>query len=96
MSGSPIYLLQLYVSGRTPHSLRAADNLRRIVESEIPGAYEIEIIDVLQHPMRAEQDKILATPTVVRRRPEPVRKIIGDLSDEDQVRMGLELSSDRV
>lgn len=92
MPDSPTFVLQLYVSGQTLYSARAVDNLRRICETEVPGLYAIEVIDVLTEPWRAEADKILATPTVVRRRPEPVRKIIGDLSDEDQVRIGLDLT----
>lgn len=87
------YLLDVYVSGRSPISIRAVETLRRICESRIPGDYTIDVIDVLQEPDRAEQAKIMATPTVVRSSPPPVRKIIGDLSDEASVLLGLDLSS---
>lgn len=85
------FRLRLYVTGRTPQSQRAIDNLRRICEAELAGHYEIEVIDVLEHPALAENEKILATPTLVKRLPEPVRKIIGDLSDREKVLLGLDL-----
>ena len=92
-----LFKLRLYVTGRTPQSQRAIDNLREICESDVLGAYEVEVIDVLEHPALAERDKILATPTLVKRLPEPIRKIIGDLSDREKVLMGLnvELAADR-
>lgn len=85
------FVLRLYVTGSTPSSQRAIANLRRICESEVLERYEIEVIDVLEHPKLAEDEKIMATPTLVRRLPEPVRKIIGDLSDRDRVLFGLDL-----
>lgn len=85
------YKLRLYVTGRTPHSRRALANLRRICEQDLQGSYEIEVIDVLEDPAKAEADKILATPTLVKTLPEPVRKIIGDLSDRDKVLYGLDV-----
>ena len=92
-----LFKLRLYVTGRTPQSQRAIDNLREICESDVLGAYEVEVIDVLEHPALAERDKILATPTLVKRLPEPIRKIIGDLSDIEKVLLGLnvELAADR-
>lgn len=85
------YKLRLYVTGRTAQSQRAINNLRSICESELQGRYEVEVIDVLEHPTLAENEKILATPTLVKRLPEPVRKIIGDLSDHEKVLLGLDL-----
>jgi circadian clock protein KaiB len=84
-----IFKLRLFITGRTPQSQRAINNLRSICETEIQGAYEVEVIDVLEHPALAERDKILATPTLVKRLPEPIRKIIGDLSDREKVLLGL-------
>lgn len=86
-----IYRLRLYITGKTAHSQRAIANLRRICESELEGRYQLDVIDVLEHPTLAENEKILATPTLVRKLPEPVRKIIGDLSDKQKVLLGLDL-----
>ncbi|MBP0618144.1 circadian clock protein KaiB [Jiella mangrovi] len=88
-----IYRLRLFITGRTPHSIRALDNLRSICETELAGRYEVEIIDVLENPGLADIEKILATPTLVRKLPEPVRKIIGDLSDREKVLLGLDVYS---
>lgn len=85
------FKLRLYITGRTPHSQRAIDNLREICDSQLAGSYEVEVIDVLENPQLAENEKILATPTLVKRLPEPVRKIIGDLSDREKVLLGLDL-----
>ncbi len=85
--------LRLYVTGRTPQSQRAIENLRQICESELEGRYEVQVIDVLEHPELAEREKILATPTLVKRLPQPVRKIIGDLSDREKVLVGLDIEA---
>jgi circadian clock protein KaiB len=85
------FKLRLYITGRTTQSQRAIDNLRALCERELQGAYEVEVIDVLEHPALAEKEKILATPTLVKRLPEPVRKIIGDLSDREKVLLGLDV-----
>ena len=85
------YRLRLYVTGRTANSMRALENLRTICETELLGDYDIEVVDVLEQPALAEDEKILATPTLVKRLPEPVRKIIGDLSDREKVLLGLDL-----
>ncbi|MCA9640009.1 MAG: circadian clock protein KaiB [Myxococcales bacterium] len=85
------FKLRLYITGRTPQSHRALENLRVICEEELRGQYEVEVIDVLEYPALAENEKILATPTLVKRLPEPVRKIIGDLSDREKVLLGLDL-----
>jgi circadian clock protein KaiB len=87
------YLLKLYVTGQTPRSRRAIDNLQRICEDELRGQYEMHIIDVLERPQLAEDEKILATPTVVKELPLPIRRIIGDLSDAEKVLLGLDLQS---
>jgi circadian clock protein KaiB len=85
------YLLRLYVTGKSGHSVAAIRNLERLCAEELKSDYEIEVIDVLEHPQLAEDEKILATPTLVRRLPTPMRKIIGDLSRLDQVLIGLDL-----
>ena len=85
------FKLRLYITGSTSQSIRAIENLKSICETELPGLYEIEVIDVLEHPEMAESEKILATPTLVKRLPEPVRKIIGDLSDRHKVLLGLDV-----
>lgn len=83
--------LRLYVAGQTPKSLEAFANLKRICEEHLNGRYTIEVIDLSETPQLAKDDQILAIPTLVRRLPEPVRKIIGDLSDTDRVLVGLDL-----
>jgi len=85
------YVLKLYITGQTPRAERAIANLYRLCERELEGRYEIEIIDVLEHPHLAEQDRILATPTLVRCLPPPARRIIGDLSVSEKVMLGLDL-----
>lgn len=86
-----IYKLRLYITPRTTNSQRAISNLDALCQEELPGRYEVEVIDVTEQPALAERDKILATPTLVRRMPEPMRKIIGDLSDRDKVLTSLDL-----
>jgi circadian clock protein KaiB len=85
------FKLRLYITGRTTQSQRAIDNLRTLCDTDLQGAYEVEVIDVLEHPTLAEKEKILATPTLVKRLPGPVRKIIGDLSDRAKVLLGLDV-----
>lgn len=85
------YQLRLYVAGHTSKSRAALDNLTRICETHLANRYEIEIIDLLLNPKLAAGDQILAVPTLVRHLPEPIKKIIGDLSDEDRVLVGLDL-----
>lgn len=85
------FILKLYVTGATPRAQTAIANLRRICEQELGGQYELQIIDVLEHPQLAEDDKILATPTLIKQLPPPLRKVIGDLSDKEKVLLGLEL-----
>ena len=86
-----IYELRLYVAGQTPKSLAAFANLKKICEEHLAGEYHIEVIDLLKHPQLARGDQILAIPTLVRKLPEPIRKIIGDLSNTERVLVGLNL-----
>ena len=88
---SPQWELRLYVAGRTPKSVQAFANLKRICEEHLAGQYRIEVIDLLEHPQLAQGDQILAVPTLVRKLPEPVKKIIGDLSNTERVLVGLDL-----
>jgi circadian clock protein KaiB len=83
--------LRLYVAGQTPKSLAAFANLRRICEEHLRGQYQIEVIDLMQNPHLAREDQILAIPTLVRKLPEPLRKIIGDLSNKERVLLGLDV-----
>jgi len=85
--------LRLYVAGRTQKSVTAFENLKRICEEHLRGQYEIEIIDLIEQPQLAKGDQILALPTLVRRLPEPIKKIIGDLSNTERVLVGLDLRS---
>ncbi len=87
----PVWDLRLYVAGRTARSSIALANLERICETHLKGQYRIEVIDVLKNPQLARGDQILALPTLVRKLPEPMRKIIGDLSHEERVLIGLDL-----
>jgi circadian clock protein KaiB len=83
--------LRLYVAGQTPKSLAAFANLKRLCEEHLAGKYHIEVIDLIEHPQLAEGDQILAIPTLVRRLPTPMRKIIGDLSNSERTLVGLNL-----
>lgn len=84
-------LLRLYVAGQTPKSLAALANLKKLCDHYAPQGYQIEVIDLVKNPQLAKGDQILAIPTLVRSLPEPVRKIIGDLSDTERVLVGLDL-----
>jgi circadian clock protein KaiB len=86
-----IWQLRLYVAGQSPKSLAALANLTVLCEEHLPGRHEIEIIDLVEHPSRARSDDIVAIPTLVRRLPAPLRKIIGDLSNFERVVVGLRL-----
>ena len=83
--------LRLYVAGKTAKSLAAMENLKRICEEHLPGQYDIEVVDLLVHPQLAKGDQIVAIPTLVRKLPEPIRKVIGDLSNTDRTLVGLQL-----
>ena len=90
-SAAQTYQLRLYIAGQTPKSVLALRNLKQICEEHLNGRYEIEMIDLLQNPQLASGDQILAVPTLVRRLPEPIKKIIGDLSSTERVLVGLDL-----
>ena len=85
------YLLRLFVTGKSTRSDRALAQLRALCERDLAGAYRIEVVDVLEHPQLAEEERILATPTVVRQLPPPMRRVIGDLADQEKVIFGLDL-----
>ncbi len=90
--GSKVWILQLYVAGQTPKSLEAFSNLRRICEENLAGwQYRIEIIDLLENPQLAQDHQIVALPTLIRKLPPPVRRIIGNLSNTERVLVGLDL-----
>ncbi|MEW5744312.1 MAG: circadian clock KaiB family protein [Nitrospirota bacterium] len=83
--------LRLYVAGQTPKSLAALANLKRICEEHLKGKYRLEVVDLLKNPQLAQGDQILAIPTLVRKLPEPIKKIIGDLSNTERVIVGLDI-----
>jgi circadian clock protein KaiB len=83
--------LRLYVAGQSPKSVTAMNNLKRLCEQHIPGQYTIEVIDLLKNPQLAQVDQILAIPTLVRKLPEPMKRVIGDLSDTERTMIGLDL-----
>jgi circadian clock protein KaiB len=91
LSGDERWELRLYVAGQTRKSVAALANLRRVCEEHLPGQFQIEVIDLLEHPQLAQGDQILAIPTLVRKLPSPMRKIIGDLSNLDRVLVALDL-----
>ena len=87
----PEWQLKLYVAGKTARSVAALENLKNLCETHLAGRYSIEIVDLLVNPQLAAGDQILAVPTLVRKFPEPIRKIIGDLSNEERVLVGLDV-----
>ena len=90
-SAAERFMLRLYVAGQTPKSLAAFANLRKICETHLAGRYEIEVIDLIERPQLARGDEIVAIPTLVRKLPKPITKVIGDLSDTERVLVGLQL-----
>jgi circadian clock protein KaiB len=90
----PHYVLKLYIAGKSAKATQAIANLQRICNEELCGRYDLQIIDVLEHPQLAEDDKILATPTLIKWLPPPLRRVIGDLSDKHKVLLGLEVRPD--
>ncbi len=90
-SAEPRYVLRLYVTGSTPRSARAIENMRRICEEHLAGRYDLEVIDIYQRPEAAREFQLIAAPTLVKLLPEPLRRIVGDLSDRDKVLHGLDL-----
>lgn len=85
------YLLRLYIAGLTPRSTRAIEAIKKLCESELKGRYELEVIDVYQNPEIASEAQILAAPTLIKKLPLPLRRIIGDMSDKEKVLLGLDL-----
>ena len=90
-SRADFFDLRLYVAGQTNRSIVALANLQRICDEHLEGRYRIEVIDLLEHPQLARGDQILALPTLVRKLPEPIRKLVGDLSDTERALVGLDL-----
>lgn len=88
------YILRLYVTGMTSRSSRAVSNLKAICEEYLEGRYDLEVIDIYQHPQRAVDDQVIAAPTLVKQLPAPLRRLIGDLTDTDRVMIGLDLVHD--
>lgn len=85
------YRLRLYITGHTPHAERAIANLKRICAEELGGRYEMEVIDLMEDPEEGERQQIIATPTLIKQLPPPLRRIIGDLSDKQRVLSGLDI-----
>jgi circadian clock protein KaiB len=85
------YVLRLYVTGMTPKSIRAIENLKAICEEYLPGRYDLEIVDIYQHPVLMRGEQIIAAPTLIKKLPEPLRRLVGDMSDRDRVLLGLDL-----
>ena len=90
----PAYRLRLFVTGSTPKSVKAITNLRSICEEHLAGQYELDIVDLYQQPEMAKLNKLVAAPTLIKTLPEPVRRVIGDMSNEEQVLLGLDIESE--
>ena len=86
-----VWDLRLYIAGQTPRSVAAFANLKKLCEEHLPGRYKIEVVDLMQHPQLAAGDQIVAIPTLVRKLPEPLRRIVGDLSNTERALVGLQL-----
>lgn len=86
------YNLRLYVAGQTPKSVAALANLKKLCETHLPGRYTIEVIDLMKDPALAQRDQIVAIPTLIRQLPEPLKRIIGDLSNAEKVLVGLDIA----
>jgi circadian clock protein KaiB len=90
-AGDETYVLRLYVTGQTPNSVRAVENIKRICEQHLHGRYDLEVIDIYQRPSLAAGERIIAAPTLVKTLPAPIRRFVGDLSDTEKVLFGLDL-----
>jgi circadian clock protein KaiB len=90
--GGRKFLLRLYVTGQTPRSIKSIDNLRQFCEKHLRGRYEIEVIDIYQQPGLAAENQIIAAPTLIKRLPLPLRRLVGDFSNQDRVLSGLDLT----
>ena len=91
-TGQEQFVLRLFVTGTTPRSTRAIANLRQVCEQHLPGRYELEVVDVYQQPELASRERLVAVPTLVKRLPLPLRRLVGDLSNRQRVLAGLDLS----
>lgn len=91
-SGTERYVLRLYVTGTTPRSMRAIENLKQICEEHLQGRYDLEVVDIYQQPSLARGEQIVALPTLIKKLPHPLRRIIGDLSDTEHVLFGLDIT----
>jgi circadian clock protein KaiB len=87
----PKYLLRLFVTGQTPRSVKSIENLSRFCEKYLKGRYELEVIDIYQQPAMASENQIIAAPTLIKKLPLPLRRLVGDFSDQDRVVVGLDL-----
>jgi circadian clock protein KaiB len=90
-----IWELRLYIAGQTPKSMKAVENLQRLCEEHLSGRYKIEVVDLLKNPRLAKEDEIVAIPTLVRKLPDPIRRVIGDLSNVEKALVGLQLRPTR-
>ena len=90
-NGTEKYVLRLYVTGMTPKSIKAIENIRKICEDNLKGRYELEVIDIYQQPEYAKKEEIIAAPTLIKKLPLPLRKFIGDMSNKDKILVGLDL-----
>jgi circadian clock protein KaiB len=95
MPPRPQYVLRLYVTGLTPRSVRAITNIKEICEEHLKGRYDLQVIDIYQQPVLARGEQIIAVPTLIKKLPPPLRRIIGDLSDRERVLIGLDLKPNR-
>ena len=87
----PQYVLRLYITGATPRSIRAISNIRKICEAHLVGRYDLEVVDISQHPEQAGEEQIVAAPTLIKKLPLPLRRFIGDMSQTDRILFGLDL-----
>jgi circadian clock protein KaiB len=90
-TGAEMYVLRLYVTGMTPKSIKAIENIRKICEENLQGRYELEIIDIYQQPEYAKKEEIIAAPTLIKKLPLPLQKFIGDMSNKEKILVGLNL-----
>jgi circadian clock protein KaiB len=90
-AGEDVYVLKLYITGMTPNSKRAVENVKKICEEYLKGRYELQIVDIYQQPDLAQYDQIIAVPTLIKELPSPFRKLIGDMSNKEKILIGLNL-----
>jgi circadian clock protein KaiB len=90
-TGAPDYNLRLYVAGQTPRSVAAIANLKRLCDRHLAGRYNVQVIDLMKDPALAQRDQIVAIPTLIRQLPEPIKRVIGDLSNAERVLLGLDI-----